>query len=237
MSTKTLIIPDIHLQYDRVDKIIQKENLSDIIFLGDYFDDFNDSVEQNVKMAEWLKESLSNKNRIHLLGNHDMHYAFKASSFRCSGYREDKDRTINNVLNKEDWGKLRLHTWVGSWLCSHAGVHDCFYSGEPSGFKSWIKNTTDEALKRAVRDVSPVDPILEAGRSRGGRALTGGITWCDAREFRCIRGVNQIFGHTTQNKPLWLNTRELSKNLCLDTKLKYYGIHDSELDSIEMFQS
>ena len=42
--------------------------------------------------------------------------------------------------------------------------------------------------------------------------------------------IKQIFGHTPQSEPLWIN----KNNLCLDTRghCNYYAIHDSDTDKI-----
>ena len=61
---KTIIIPDIHNDYHTAEKIIKKENPDKIIFLGDYFDDFYDTIKD---VTKWLVKSLQQKNRIHLI--------------------------------------------------------------------------------------------------------------------------------------------------------------------------
>ncbi len=47
MTAKTIIISDIHNDYFTAEKIIKKENPDKIIFLGDYFDDFDDTVKDS----------------------------------------------------------------------------------------------------------------------------------------------------------------------------------------------
>ena len=240
MNVKTLILADIHNRWDKAEKIINHEAPDKIVFLGDYFDDFGDDFRIAKGTAEWLSTSLNAKNRIHLMGNHDTNYAFKHRSYKCSGYSQIKDFAINDVLNDSDWRRLPLYTWVGSWLCSHAGVHPHFYikysNSEP--FKDWLETTCNEALKAAFRN-EPSLPILSAGQSRGGIEVYGGINWCDANEFAPIDGINQIFGHTPQRKPRWINkgsplTKLYSQNLCLDiTHCNYYAIHDDVTDQIE----
>ena len=49
-----LIIPDIHLQWNRADRIIQRENCDRVWLLGDYFDDYGDTVAQVEQACEWL---------------------------------------------------------------------------------------------------------------------------------------------------------------------------------------
>ena len=63
MATKIILIPDIHNDYFTAEKIIKKENPCNVIFLGDYFDDFDDTVQDAINTAKWLKKSLKQKNR------------------------------------------------------------------------------------------------------------------------------------------------------------------------------
>jgi predicted MPP superfamily phosphohydrolase len=71
-----LVIGDIQNKSDEVEKIINEYDCPTIL-LWDYFDDFHDTVDDIQRTAEWLKESLSKPNRIHLVGNHDFHYMVK----------------------------------------------------------------------------------------------------------------------------------------------------------------
>ena len=236
MNIRTLIIPDLHLKWQKADKIIKHEAADKIVFLGDFFDNFDDNAIMNLVMAEWVKNSLEQPNRIHLLGNHDINYAFNHRSYKCSGYTSDKEESINLILKESDWRKMPLYTRVGSWLCSHAGVHNYIYAqyGKGLNFYNWLKDTCDDALENAFANKSAVS-ILRAGRSRGGIEPVGGIVWCDAGEFLGINGINQIFGHTFQKKPRWINTSD-SQNLCLDVgNANCYAIHDSDTDKIKEY--
>jgi len=240
MNIKTVIIPDLHLHWQTADKIIAHEAPDKIVFLGDYFDNFGDNAIMNQVMAEWVKNSIDQPNRIHIMGNHDTNYAFRHRSYKCSGYTSAKEETINLILKQNDWLKMPLYTQVGTWLCSHSGVHHHMYDhyGNGQDFNSWLKNTCEFALENAFAN-KPCVSILQAGRSRGGIETVGGINWCDADEFSGIPGVNQIFGHTPQKKPRWINkgsslSKEYSQNLCLDVSYAhYYAIHDSKDDSIK----
>jgi metallophosphoesterase superfamily enzyme len=124
-----LVIPDIHTHHEKAERICQKYKDHKIVFIGDYFDQFNDSVEDNMFTAEWLKESLGKQNRIHLRGNHDEHYDPRVSSI-CSGYSNQKKAGINKVLSIEDWDKLKYFHFENKWLFSHAGVNQ-YWFGNP----------------------------------------------------------------------------------------------------------
>lgn len=123
---KTIIIPDIHNDYHTVEKIIKNENPDEIIFLRDYFDDFDDTVEDATNIAKWLKESLEQENRIHLIGNHDLSYMTDNPNLKCSGYGTDKHKAIKE--HDIDWNKLRMHYWLDEkWLCTHSGFSNDFF--------------------------------------------------------------------------------------------------------------
>lgn len=240
VMSKTLIIPDIHLQWKKAEKIIQHESADKVVFLGDYFDAFEEKEEDNLITAQWLLQSLHKPNRIHLIGNHDISYAGQHRSYKCSGYSVYKDYQINSVLKAEHWSKLKLYTWTDGFLCSHAGVHFYFYDKYvkiekennriPSEFKDWLERTCDYALQSAWKG-QPAHQILQAGMSRGGNELVGGITWCDSTEFSPIPGIDQIFGHTPREKPRFINvgdvnSPEYSTNLALDNygHSNYYAV-------------
>ena len=93
---KTLIVPDIHNKIIEAESIIDHERPDNIVFLGDYFDDFNDSPIIAQQVAEWLKQSLKKPNRIHLIGNHDICYMTNGDQ-KCSGWDGAKQMFINKV--------------------------------------------------------------------------------------------------------------------------------------------
>lgn len=239
---RTLIIPDLHLQHQRADEIIKHEGADKIVFLGDYFDDYGDDYRENLIMAEWLAASLEQPNRTHLFGNHDIGYAFKHRSYKCSGYETGKDYAINSVLKEEQWRKLHLYTYVGDYLCSHAGVHTHMYQTYYKGRS--LNKYLQEECKLALDDAFaglPSRQILWAGRSRGGTETVGGIVWCDCSEFIGIHGVNQIFGHTPSAKPFWKDfgsplSKTYSRNLALDNygHSNYYAVHDDKTNEVEI---
>src|SRR3990167_9857683 len=114
---KTVIIPDIHTKFFEAENIIDFEQPDKIVFLGDYFDAFDDSLEKTQQVTLWLKESMEKENRVHLLGNHDLSYMGNPD-FRCSGFSEGKLYVIKKV--DVDLTKLKLFYYVDGWLCTHA---------------------------------------------------------------------------------------------------------------------
>lgn len=236
-----LIIPDLHHKWKKAEKIIESVKADEIIFLGDYFDDYNDTPEIVEETCNWLISSVSKPNRIHLFGNHDQHYAFPYKTFQCSGYKDWKYFIIRDLINSKIWDKLKWFYFLDDkWLLTHAGLAE---SNVPDSIKrkyrnreEFIKELTDwlnEEIK--VGFYMGADGvknwIFNAGYARGGEQLCGGITWCDFnREFSPIKGINQIFGHTPLKfrTSMWciLNNRNIS----------YIPSNKSEITS-EMFNN
>lgn len=215
MQKISLIIPDLHHRWHQAEKIISTVGADDIIFLGDYFDDFDDDAEMVRDTSEWLIESVKKPNRIHLFGNHDQHYAFPYRSFRCSGYEEWKYFIIHDLVTKATWEKLKwYHVLEEKWLLSHAGLHKlnvpqdilALHTDRPKFFAEltqWLDVEIQNCLRKAANNETSW--VFNAGRARWGQQRVGGITWCDyEREFYPILGLNQILGHTPQTPcPRW----------------------------------
>lgn len=253
MNKTTLIIPDLHLRWDKANKIISSVGADEIIFLGDYFDSFSEDVESITDMCDWLNHSVNQPNRIHLWGNHDMHYAYPNKYFQCSGYTQWKYFLINDHVKWDTWNKLKYyHNLDNTWLLTHAGLHSHYI---PDNIKGLIEDKPklfneistflDNEIIKGMRNESW---IFHAGASRSGNQLHGGITWCDVREFYPTKGLNQIFGHTSGEYPRWkniignqtemrgdkefspdpikLNNPNNTYNVCIDTFASYYAIWD-----------
>jgi len=216
---KTLIIPDIHTKFDIAETIIDKETPDNIVFLGDYFDSFYDSLDVTEQTALWLKDSLEKENRIHLLGNHDLSY-LHPDTHLCSGYSTGKLWVIKKV--DVDLSKLQHYCWVGNWLCTHAGLSNEFYRA----YKKENESPND-FLQRHTLDSKLIDRLYDCSPSRGGRNTFSGIVWCDYHEFVDIPNEKQIFGHTRRN------VRQTKNHICIDTGLQNYAIHEDGKMTIE----
>lgn len=213
---KYLILPDVHLRWETAEKIIKHVKPDKTVFLGDYFDDFGDSPQTIGDTANWFRESVKDPNRIHICGNHDIHYWFKDfSEIRCSGYDQFKSIAINDIVKPEDWSKLQFYYVLDNkWLLSHAGVHP--YWLNPNSFNvtkigsstltkisSKLKRDSEACLKACGRKQSHW--FYMYGFSRGYSPYYGGILWCDwTQEFIPIKGLHQIVGHTPCSKLSWL---------------------------------
>lgn len=201
----TMIFPDIHLRVEQAEKIIKHVCPDEVIFLGDYFDDFGDDPPSITEACTWLEYSVKQPNRIHLFGNHDLHYAYANRCFQCSGFADWKYWHIQDNLDRSVWDKLRHYYFLDdTWLLSHAGLHKL---NLPKDIRVLYKDrkafhaAIDKFLAESVKEGFQKNGgwIFRAGAARWGTQRVGGITWCDFnREFHPIRGLNQIFGHTPQ---------------------------------------
>jgi hypothetical protein len=205
---KYLVIPDIHNNHTVAENLIAKVNPEHTVFLGDYFDNFDDTYEEVAETAEWLAWSITQKDRTHLMGNHDIHYCYADhSGVRCSGYDKGKSVVINNRVKPEHWKQLKFFANVGDWFLSHAGVHP--YWIDPVKFLKEEQVTISKNALIKKLELDSVDCVkqLTKGKSHWfeicGHArshsspFVGGLLWCDFNEeFRPTRGIHQIIGHT-----------------------------------------
>ena len=227
-SKTTLVIPDIHNRTAIIDRLLAevqaRTQIDQIVFLGDYFDDFGDSPDIVESVAEWLvakKETL--KNATFLYGNHDIHYAYPGNNI-SSGFTMAKRIAINDVVGakKGFWDSFRFHVWVDGWLLTHAGLCKSWISGlKPSCIKKFL----DEAEEDARIDLftSQRHWFWSASFLRGGMSPVGGLVWCDTREFVPVDGINQLFGHTPSHFPGSLGD-DKSKAFCIDTFNNHYAL-------------
>lgn len=219
---KTLIIPDIHNREERAEKIIAAyPEVEKIVFLGDYFDNFGDSPRDAARVARWLLQSLQDPRRVHLMGNHDVHYLV-SSRFACSGWTPQKHDVIQQVIaqhsDKEILSNIRVFCKVGEYLCSHAGIgpefkqalglEDVSFPDLEKLHESFSWDASD-ALCRAM---------CAAGPWRGGREIAGPL-WADWNgEFDDCLPMPQLVGHTPDKI-----VRRIGRSYCLDTHLQHYG--------------
>ena len=218
---KMIIISDLHNRVNWIESFLSSFKHDKVVFLGDYFDEFNDTLNDIQKSAEWLKQSLQNPNRIHLMGTHDMWYRFLNPFLRASGNNEGKWNIINDVLIDKDWSKLRLFHFEQDFLLTHAGLHQSLL-GKHKFSIDYIKFLTDNALSDIKNNKE--NQLLGAGFARKGSQPFGGITWLDwNKEFEPIPNLNQIVGHTTFEYLQMKHTKS-SRNYNLDTKNKHIGI-------------
>jgi hypothetical protein len=215
---KTLILPDIHCHFAKAEAIISREVPDFTVFLGDYFDAYDETMEAHYQTAEWLRDSLKNTDRIHLLGNHDLSYL--DPYYACSGFAQYKLFLIRKA--GVPLKRLQLFHWLDeNLLCTHAGLSNSFYQAYSNGLpiRKFLNKYSQKDLRDRLFNVSP---------HRGGRDAFGGIVWCDFDEFDHINGISQIFGHTRGDEPRIVMMEEDHYDYCIDTGLNNYIIYEND---------
>ena len=230
--SKIIAIGDIHNHWVEAEAIASKyDSTHTIVFAGDYFDNFGDSAIEADQTARWLKESLSKPNRVHLMGNHDINYAYfnlrPGSSlgdqiYTCSGYSPAKDDAINRIMSNEDWDKIKFaHKENGFWF-SHAGFHPFWFSSPPYGMDDQIIEIKLKKIQKSIEDREFSNELAGAGKCRGGMNKVGGLLWRDAmREsytgsyWNDESGIKQVSGHTPMYKGIDIEETR-NKGLCID---------------------
>jgi hypothetical protein len=250
--SRTLLLSDIHHRHARAQSIIDKVPHDELVLLGDYFDNYNDTVQEAVDTAVWLTEKILGKpNTVAMIGNHCASYIFPQNHyFRCSGYSDQKSYAINKVLTHEHKEHFKVYHITQGYVCSHAGLTNQKWKEYSSKFEKKPDQTQleffDEVmsyfvqhdLKRARYNEDA--ELFAAGWDRGGSHRNGGMTWVDWRNLAPINGINQIVGHSTHAIPEILIQKEggaLSKkdvieHYKLQSKLTAAKIGDSKYLSV-----
>ena len=205
-----------HLKISRVEDILCRHEFDMLISLGDWFDDFNDTVEDNADTAKFILQLYKDfgDKFIWLLGNHDIPYVYPEVSriYWCSGNTTEKAKAITKVFNRKlnkallklaYIVKLKKHNPI---VFSHAGIHiaqfkeNLYLAGVPDITTDKISLRCERALINC--ELGTPDVFLSAGPARYGYAPVGGITWLDWNmEFTPVKGISQIVGHTPNIRP------------------------------------
>ena len=239
--TKTLIIPDLHHRWQQAEKIISRVEHDNVIFLGDTFDDFNDTPEMVKDTCDWLEMSVNKPNRLHCWGNHDIHYAFPYKAFCCAGYQQWKYFIVHDRIDPKMWDKIVWYTFLdNTWLLSHGGLHKFNVPAEIAAkhkdrvkFIASLDNYLQTEILKGFRAGADgmKSWIFNAGRARWGTQRVGGIIWCDfEREFYPVQGINQIVGHTPQmQSPRWCILERDSLNSDGQVVYRPYDLYNPSL--------
>lgn len=223
----TIVISDIHNHVRWIEPALKKLKeligYDEVVFLGDYFDDFGDSPYNAMATAQWLKASVQIPNRVHLIGNHDMPYIVPANdAMWCPGFTIPKKNVINDVM-KEHWHQLRPAYYSQGYLMSHAGFNPKLVEHPINGIPDpqGLVELAEEGLKK-VKNLEPHPLFLPGARMSTG--FVGGITWQDwDDEFLPLPGINQIVGHTPYRVVQEVKTDD-SISIDMDTNNKHIGV-------------
>lgn len=219
-----LIIPDIHNRCEEAEELIEHFPGRQVVFLGDYFDNFGDNPTVAGKTAAWLRYSI-NKGRIHLMGNHDLPYRWSWQS--CPGFTREKHKEVAKHMRLADWQQTRLALIFAETkyqdikarplVLSHAGftlanlygvadIKDVAKSGRLEHMRQLpacehLDTIRDHSFKCSKAGDNRHDHFWFNQGDRMGAPEPGGPFWVDRHALHQLPGVDQIVGHTYVKTP------------------------------------
>jgi len=222
---KLLVIPDIHNRVEWAETLLAAHPGWDCVFLGDYFDSFGDGPAQAEQTAKWLRWSIEQPGRTHLMGNHDLPYRW--NYLQCPGCTAEKQKAVNRVMTRHHWGQTKLvkvYQPSGVYrplVISHAGItlanlygvedaREVAANGRLSHLRQrpqaeqlgvlWQQAAKCEIM--ADGHMLPEHSWLNQG-SRMGHRNVGGPFWIDRHVLHpLLPGCDQIVGHTPVRTPV-----------------------------------
>ena len=233
---KTLVIGDIHLRHNIVEKILDKLDGA-IIQVGDWFDNFNEKKSQTIETAVLYKKFVHRPDTITLMGNHDIQYRIHdKNGLYCSGYEPWKYDVINDIVEEKDWCKVKYFYHEQNYWFSHAGISNYWFGHPILGTTTQIIEgkiaQAEKALK--ARIYSEVGCLYAADHYRGGNFNKGGLLWNDWRNIEKHEGITEIVGHTPSSK-IQIRKRKNSCSINVDCFLNELLIihEDGKLEKIK----
>lgn len=202
MLKNILYVGDMHCKQTvilpYVDKVIDKYNVSEVVFLGDYTDEFSASnttrIEQLNYQVEWYNKKVSERFQItNLIGNHDM--AYLKGDGLCSGYVKEVQPNIKSLLSKLNPVIMDYNYDV---VASHAGFTETWMNVFNKTFGGF--NDDNFRWNDIVSKADLYKLVVSVGEERGGfEGDVPGPLWCDANELiedPCSSVSFQVVGHT-----------------------------------------
>lgn len=209
MSTKTLFIGDLHLKAELIlpilEPIIESEKIDQIIFLGDYVDDWKCQLRPDLYMKDlnflhnWVEKYQDKIQFRFIIGNHDA--AYLINKFSHYTVLPQHMSEIKRLLLQFP---LQLAYQLNDdYLVSHAGfAYDLGVYPTEIYFQTFQENPKEytDLLKKLYRQV---------GLSRGGTSKTPSCLWLDEIELNKYteefeNKPKQIIGHTP-TRTMWFN--------------------------------
>ena len=228
---KTVILGDIHGR-PFWKQIISNENPDRVIFIGDYFDSYNEytAAEQMHNFKEIIQYKMSEQAEvIMLIGNHDYHY-MPGVDEHYSGYQYGPSFAIQRLLD-ENKVYMEMCYQMGIMLFSHAGISN-----------DWLNNNgwNGEFVSDYVNDLWKYKPnsFKFTGRNPYGDSVESSPIWIRPDSLQKSNRDTlrtqfiQVVGHTQQNQ---IDTKGKSTGGryyyidALGTSGEYMVINDGEI--------
>lgn len=199
---KTVVIGDIHGR--GIWKMITlREKPDRVIFIGDYFDSFDiTSEEQQKNFLDICAYKKSNECEvIMLIGNHDHHYFQSVGYTGTSGYQGTYAPSIGFLL-EDNKNLLQMAYQMDNILFTHAGVGESFMDSV-YGKDGWkienIANDLNELWTYKPRS------FIFNGRDSSGDNMGQTPIWIRPRSLMkdsqvIKKSLIQVVGHTGQHK-------------------------------------
>jgi hypothetical protein len=221
------VIPDLHNRHTVANDIVRREidNVDKFVFLGDYFDDFNENDNDIVDMCYLIKQYIHDDKFTFLIGNHDIQYIFANEKFRCTKcYTDDKFDLINNILSIDDWEKMQWVFENNRWLISHAGIR-----GENFNSIKSINDNINIAIANIMNGDKAANKFIVDLWSKD---YSNKLLYVKSADFI----YNQIHGHLSQLQ--WNLIQYVGYRVYqIDTFAQNYAIVDTCSDYVEVLKS
>ena len=209
---RTIVLGDIH-GHESWKYILEKEKdkFDKCIFLGDYFDNFSNTLGQlqanNFREILKLKKDSPDK-YILLYGNHDHSYY---GEDHCSGYHRENQSLYASIIKEGvENGLIDLIYVQDNTIFSHAGVSE--YWMKRVAFKESLNELNFKDLHLSALDFNE----LFYDQSYSGNHIAQSPIWIRpqallSQKMELTKDYIQIVGHTHIGKPeniegwLWIN--------------------------------
>lgn len=207
MNTKkrTIAIGDVHGLTNWKDIVNDPQNEgSRFVFMGDYFDPYEDIRPFNLFMnfLDILMFKTKHKDDvILLLGNHDMHYLNKDFP-RGTRYNEGIAEGIEAIF-EDDRRFFQYAYQEDNTIYTHAGISNDWWKNDflPLVDESSLRyndGILDVASLLNNANEQQLQAMFQVSYWRGGDHNNGGIFWADKSETfdNPLQGFRQVVGHT-----------------------------------------
>lgn len=227
-----IIIPDVHGRSFWKEAIKKREDNEEIIFLGDYLDNYPGEFDPYTEKGITNKVALENFKEILdfaretegvtlLLGNHDVEYLFDS----CYPCRMDVSRKseIEKLFNKNR-DLFKVGIYYDDTIITHAGISPKFLKSigqENTGFFNFI-DYLNELWKNGNSELGFI--LGKVGWDRGGYDEEGSPVWIDWYSLQCTDNEpRQIVGHSQYDPRMGDNTylRIFKRQACLDCRAAF----------------
>ena len=190
---KRICLGDLHGDLSLYQQIKSRFPGHKFTLVGDLVDSVHFSRTEQFQLLEEVLNDIECGTTECLLGNHE--WSYLSRRMQCTGFTPGFAERLKPLKSRMT-ALLKPFIFDDSYqdpiLFTHAGLSSRLLEDVKYG-------STSDVIIFLEQDLMNLDSGLSyhIGRSRGGPEQVGGIFWCDFNEdFRPIRGLRQVFGHT-----------------------------------------